>query len=140
MVGDLRKQQVHNGGATAAGLKLPTQHIAARNPSQVLWFRKTTSIFLRSIFSATMSPRLPALWIIRSGAKFPSKNLGSNVFLYIYIYIYILHFWLSMQREVVHKSSGSRFFVRPISRPATAESIHYWMLLPLIIIIIIITD
>ena len=95
----------------------------------MLWFRKTTSIFLRSIFSATMSPRLPALWIIRSGAKFPSKNLGSNVFLYIYIYIYILHFWLSMQREVVHKSSGSRFFVRPISRPATAESIHYWMLL-----------
>ena len=28
-----------------------------------------------------MSPRLPAPWIIRSGAKFPSKNFGSNVFL-----------------------------------------------------------
>ena len=40
MVGDLRKQQVNNGEATAAGLKLPTQHIAARNPSKCCGFEK----------------------------------------------------------------------------------------------------
>ena len=45
MVGDLRKQQVNNGADTAAGLKLPTQHIAARNPSKCCGFEKNNLNF-----------------------------------------------------------------------------------------------